>query len=475
MDHSYSPVPVAVRSRRPRRASDWWLLMLGTGAAAVIVTVLVAVLPFLRFAYRGHSLHVALETAAALIALVAAFLVFGRFRQSARLHDLALVCALVLLGLTNLVLALPPDDALAVWTQVIGALLGATVLTYASFAPERRLARPERAAVAALSGCCGAIALVAISGATVLRDLPAALPAGFGPEHASGPQLVGHPVLLATQIVSVLLFAAAAIGFTRRGEQWDDGLRRWFGVAATLAAAARLNYFLFPSLYSEWVYTGDIFRLGFYLVVLVAAAHEIRSYWHSLADNAVLEERRRMARDLHDGLAQELAFIASEARSLNRGDAVALRQIATAAERALDESRRAIAALTRPVDEPLGTALTQASEEVGLRVGAHVRCEVDEGIDLAAPTREALLRVVREAVTNAGRHGGANTVLVSLRRDEDLVLRIVDDGCGFEPADAPAHGGFGLVSMRERIQQLGGEFRLRSQHGIGTEIEVVLR
>ena len=144
MDHSYAPVPVSAKSRRPRGGSDWWLLTLGTGAAAVVATVLVAVLPFLRFAYRGQSLHVALETAAALIALIAAFLVFGRFRQSARLSDLALVCALAMLGLTNLALALPPDDTIAVWTQVIGALLGATVLTYASFASERRFPRSRR-------------------------------------------------------------------------------------------------------------------------------------------------------------------------------------------------------------------------------------------------------------------------------------------------------------------------------------------
>ena len=172
---------------------------------------------------------------------------------------------------------------------------------------------------------------------------------------------------------------------------------RWFAAGAILAAFASLNYLFFPSLYSDWVYTGDFLRLGFYLLVLVGTGREIQTYWRRLADVAVLEERRRIARDLHDGLAQELAFIAAE----TRGPA------SKAAERALDESRRAIAALTRPVDEPLHVALVQAAEEVAHRVGTQIRFEGETVSTVPGDTREALIRIVREAVTNAARHGGA--------------------------------------------------------------------
>ena len=156
------------------------------------------------------------------------------------------------------------------------------------------------------------------------------------------------------------------------------------GRRATLAAFAHLNYLFFPSLYSDWVYTGDFLRLGFYLLILVGTGREIQTYWHRLAQVAVLEERRRMARELHDGLAQELAFVVAETSGPARA----------AGERALDESRRAIAALTRPVDEPLDVALVQAAEEVARRVGTQLRFAVASDLEASADTREALIRIV---------------------------------------------------------------------------------
>jgi signal transduction histidine kinase len=81
---------------------------------------------------------------------------------------------------------------------------------------------------------------------------------------------------------------------------------------------------------------------------------------------------------------------------------------------------------------------------------------------------------VREALTNAVDHGRARNVTLELRRRrKDVVLLVSDDGYGFDPTVATA--GFGLVSMRERIEALGGVFRLRSEVGRGTEIEVTIR
>jgi signal transduction histidine kinase len=151
--------------------------------------------------------------------------------------------------------------------------------------------------------------------------------------------------------------------------------------------------------------------------------------------------------------------------------------VSVAAERALEESRRAISTLTRPLDEPLPTVLVEAAENVGLRSGVEMRFDIEEGIDAPVDVREALLRVVREAVTNAARHGNARTVSIELSCRQGVFLRIRDDGKGFDPAVKPngsRNGGFGLVSMKERVEALGGRLRVASRPGAGTEIEVAL-
>jgi signal transduction histidine kinase len=151
-------------------------------------------------------------------------------------------------------------------------------------------------------------------------------------------------------------------------------------------------------------------------------------------------------------------------------------QISAAAERALNDSRRAIAALTRPLDEPLHLALAQAAEDVAARTGARLSLDLEPGIVVAeARTREELVRIACEAVANAARHSAASTVRVELRNGDRIRLRIVDDGVGFDLGSAPDGGGrFGLVSMRERAAALGAEFDIRTQPGTGTAVEVTL-
>jgi signal transduction histidine kinase len=200
----------------------------------------------------------------------------------------------------------------------------------------------------------------------------------------------------------------------------------------------------------------------------------MRAHWRGLTEVAVLEERRRLARDLHDGVAQELAYIRTEARRAGRsGAAETVDGLAAAAERALDESRRAIAALTRRADDPLHVALAQVAEDVAGRTGGRVALDLDEAAEVAPETREALMRIVSEAVTNALRHGGTDVVSIELRRNP-ITLRIQDRGCGFDPS-RPEGRGFGLTSMRERAARIGAELSIGSRPGAGTELEVVVR
>jgi signal transduction histidine kinase len=190
---------------------------------------------------------------------------------------------------------------------------------------------------------------------------------------------------------------------------------------------------------------------------------------------AVRRERERVARDLHDGLAQELAFIVTQTRRVAATDESgdeALAAITGAAQRALDESRTLIGGLRAGEDRPVDIAVAEAAEELAHRTGASVRVAAADGVVLPPATRDALVRIVREGVTNAVRHAQASDITVELTGDPGIRLSIVDNGVGFDPATA-ARGGFGLTSMRERARAAGGDLKCLSSPGAGTQIEVV--
>ena len=190
--------------------------------------------------------------------------------------------------------------------------------------------------------------------------------------------------------------------------------------------------------------------------------------------NATLQERRRIARDLHDGLAHELAYIAGTTRALlgDPNEKEVIRQLANAAERALDEARRAISVLSNDQPEPLVVSITQTAEDLTLRYGLKLSLDLQADTDVSSERCEALLRILREAITNAGRHAKARHVGVRLWVDAAAHLEVSDDGIGFDPAQ-PGDG-FGLVSMRERAEAIGAALTIVSQPGHGTRVEVVL-
>jgi len=214
---------------------------------------------------------------------------------------------------------------------------------------------------------------------------------------------------------------------------------------------------------------------------LVALGHILElalSNWSAherLKEQATLEERRRIARELHDGLAHELAFIASKtrgARSDGSGNPVDVRALAGAADRALDEARRAITVLSVPRPQSVDVAVAQTAEDMAERFGMAVDLELAEGVEVPAQVTESLLRIVREALTNAATHGGSEHVAVRLEHCERLRLVVEDDGCGFDPGLARGNGGFGLLSMEERAASVGAELVVDSVPDHGTRITV---
>jgi signal transduction histidine kinase len=467
--------------QRQVRASSLALLVaacVGFGLLSTALTFSNGLAPL----YRSQPLHAAIETAVGMIALLAAYLVFGRFLQQPHRHLLATCLGLAALGLTNLVFAVPAStaspghDRTVLWTHLIQVLFGASVLAAGAFQPDAPLQRPLRAAASALAGTI--LVLVAIH--LIIRAAGGNLPMPLDDRAAAGAvgrlQLDGPKSILAFQVLGAALFATAAVGFGRRAATERNELMEWLAAGAILAAFGRINYVIFPSIFTSWVYTGDFLRLAGYALVLVGATREIRRYQLELAEAAAREERRKVARDLHDELAQDLAFIAMQTRLAEQGGAPEqwVGPVARTAERALETSRSAIGALTNG-NRSLRGALGSVAEDVALRSSALVHLDLATGPDPPEQTVQALSRIVREAAWNAIRHGEASAVTVRVRLGSRLRLSVIDNGSGFDPLEPDLQlRGFGLTSMRERAEGLGGELRVLSERGRGTTIEVEL-
>ena len=465
-------------AKAPDRGGAW-----AVGATALLAsaaTAVIALVPSLRFAYKAEQLHIAIETTASLVTIIVAFLVGGRLRRSRRVDDLLLAAAIGLLALTNTFFTLfpalvaHPNARFFAWAGIGGHVAAAVLVATAAFAPSGTAGRGGVWRAVTLTLVVVLLDVVVV--ATLKNHLPRPISI-TAPRLTRTPQLVGDTSVLAIQLATAALYALASVGFVRRARLRSDAFMTFLAAGAALAAVARVNYFLYPSMYSRWVYAGDFFRLAFYVVLFAGALREISDYWRELRERAVLEERRRLARDLHDGLAQELAYI-SRMSKIVAPDAPAyvVSDLQAAAERALQQSRQAVAALATPVSEPLDQILTRVAVDTGTRYGVDVDVDIAAKLELDEPHADALIRIAGEAVANAARHSGARRVrvVVEWRRGRPR-LRVIDRGRGFDP---PAAGlptpTYGLTSMRERAAAVGADFQIRSKRGAGTSVEVSL-
>lgn len=201
----------------------------------------------------------------------------------------------------------------------------------------------------------------------------------------------------------------------------------------------------------------------------------------------ILSERDRIARELHDSLAQVLGQIHLVLRGLEaRTDGAAistdLAELADVADEAYRDVRETILGLREsiPSDGGLEAALraylAKYSRQTG--IASHLDCDGMAGRSLSPKAEVQLLRVVQEALTNVRKHAMATEVRVELgERDGTPVLSVADDGAGFDPSSVGPSmtGGFGLRSMRERVELLGGTLDVHTAPGSGTRIVATLR
>ena len=237
---------------------------------------------------------------------------------------------------------------------------------------------------------------------------------------------------------------------------------------------ATLDFMLMPYARVGTVSLGDYLQLAAYGVLLVGAWRAIRA---AEFGRAVAEERARLAREIHDGLAQYLFAVAAHATMLESGadPGTTLPRLKAAANSAQQEARYAFLALSSAAGRsPFDAALRRYVEFLTEDGALTVELVIDPKIVLRPDEQIELFRIVQEGLANARKHAGARTARVEIgTRAGSRFVAVRDDGTGFEPEDGGA--GQGLANMRERAAAIGGHLSLRTAPLSGTSVEVVLR
>jgi two-component system NarL family sensor kinase len=234
-----------------------------------------------------------------------------------------------------------------------------------------------------------------------------------------------------------------------------------------------------------------LYAIGNQLGLAVERARLSAEGTRAAARLAIAEERNRLAREIHDTLAQNLAGIAlyleTAQQALPEGGVRAREGVERALELArlaMQEARRSVADLrAAPLQHrSLAEALGDLAAQAGREAGAQVSYTPPAGFpSLPARIEVGLYRIAQEALTNVARHAHASHVWLTLARDEGgVLLTVSDDGRGFDPerlgrraaGDGDAGGHFGLVGMGERARLLGATLQLESAPGAGTRVEV---
>jgi signal transduction histidine kinase len=232
-------------------------------------------------------------------------------------------------------------------------------------------------------------------------------------------------------------------------------------------------------------YTEEEVRLASAFADLAALALENARLYQQAEQLAVMRERERMARDLHDAVTQSLYSLTLFTEAAQRlvgtdeqerlGEYVA--RLSETAQQALKDMRLLIHQLRPSALEREGLvgALQQRLNAVEGRAGMDARLLLEGTFELPAPLEEELYRIAEEALNNALKHAAATSVRVWLRTEGDHVaLEVADNGWGFEPDAVGDRGGMGLANMRQRAERLGGSLTVHSSLGEGTKIKASL-
>jgi signal transduction histidine kinase len=447
-----------------------WGEILLTGLLAASLALFLSH-PILRSQYDRPRLLLVLETTMALAGVLVALLAAVRFSVDGRRTDLFLstgflVGSVAMGGFAVMPVlgggALPRADG---WAALVGGIVAQALVAIAPFFTGRTRARDR-----ALGNSLAAAVLVLVAAWLVLRAHAGALPALTAAPGAAEP----HGLTTAFSL-QALIDLLAVLGWGRRLARTGDDLARWLALGFTLQLFAALHLVFTPPRGSTYVAEGDFLRLLAFAVVLVGAWRAIRA---AEFGRAVAEERARVAREIHDGLAQYLFALSTHAQMLEAGAPVEEvgPKLKEAAALAQQEARFAILALSSAGGTaPFDAALRRYVEFLTADGLLEVELEIDPEIRLAPDEQIEIFRIVQEGLGNVRRHARATRaeVVIGRRPSGERFVAVADDGEGF--ADDAVPTGQGLGNMRDRAASIEGGFSLRTSPGLGTALEVVLR
>jgi signal transduction histidine kinase len=427
--------------------------------------------PRLRTQYDEPQLRLVLTTTTALAGLLVALLAAVRFWVEGRRTDLLLASGFFVSSLSAAVFFVGPMvgggrlDRPEGWTALVGGILGLVLVAAAPFLRGRMPSR-DRAIVNAAAAAAVALAATWLVLRTGAHSLPALAPS---PDES-------QPFDLTTTFaVQALIDLVAVVGWGLRYRRAGDDLARWLALGFTLQLFASLHLAKAPLHGTNFVAESDFLVVLSFAVMLLGTSRAILA---AEFGRAVAEERARVAREIHDGLAQYLFAVSTHAQMLASGTPTeeVVPQLREAAALAQQEARFAILALSSASGTaPFDAALRRYVEFLTADGELDVELEVDPSIRLAPDEQIEIFRIVQEGLANVRKHARATRAWVTIaqRGSGERRVTIRDDGSGFDGDESSA--GQGLRNMRARAESIQGGFSLSTGPGRGTALEVVLR
>ena len=419
------------------------------------------------------QLRLVLQTAVTLAAGIVALLAGVRFGVEGRRLDLLLCTGFLVAAASTLAFSIVPVvggqplHRAEGWAGVVGRLFSWILIAIAPFTRGR-----SKWGSRVLGNACLAVCVALLLIWSACHSFATSLPA------LASQDVNDSPVLLAGLLsAQALLNLLAVVGFGLRFREKGEDLDRWLGLGATLMLFASLHYVFTPLLSSDYVSQGDFLRVIAFGVLMVGAWRAIR---FAEFGRAVAEERARVAREIHDGLAQYLFAVATHATMLETADAstrpTTIANLKEATIAAQQEARFAVLALSSASGTaPFDAALRRYIDFLTADGELQVELEIDPDVWLAPDEQIEVFRIVQEGLGNVRKHAHATCaeVVIGERIDGERFVTIRDDGEGFDGQSSAA--GQGLKNIRSRAESIEGGFTLTSKPGLGTALEVVLR